>query len=131
MLKICQVRVKLIDKNEKLIYYLVPIFEPHTSSLAMFLVGQLPLKELMVRMTMQTVIILLTHMDNEMCLQQSTAANKKYIEFETQDFVMGFDRRLVLLISNAFILNSPKELLNGAILKKFIKTGKIIYKISR
>ena len=96
----------------------------------MFVIGSLPLKEMMLKMTMQAVIILITHLDNELfgVNLHMTADNKRFIDFEVQDFVMGFDRRILLLMSNAFILNSPKDLLNGTLLKKLIKTGNTIRK---
>ena len=91
----------------------------------MHLVGILPLKELLVKMTMQAVVLCITRMDNELAISKfNVGQSKKFLEIEIQDFALGFDRRMLLLISNAFILNSPKDLLNGNTLKKLIKTGK-------
>ena len=92
----------------------------------MYLVGITPLKEIVVRMTMQIVILTITHMDNEIngvCNKYRVSENEKFLEFEIEDFVAGFERRLILLASNAFILNCPKDLLDGNLLKKLVKTG--------
>ena len=91
----------------------------------MYVVGQLPLKELMVKMTMQAAVLCIARMDNELAISKFAVARcKEFLNLEIQDFVVGFDRRILLLISNAFILNSPKDLLNGNLLKKLVKTGK-------
>ena len=67
-------------------------------------------------------------MDNELngiCTKFNYSENEKYLEFEIQDFVDGFDRRMMLLVSNLFILNSPKDMLDGTLLKKLVRTGSI------
>ena len=98
----------------------------------MYLVGLTPLKELISRLTMQIVILTMVHMDNEIngvCNKYRVAENQKFLDFEIEDFVSGFERRLVLLTSNAFILNCPKDLLDGSLLKKLVKTGTFIFMV--
>ena len=76
---------------------------------------------------MQAAVLCITRMDNELAISKyAVTQTKRFLEFEIQDFAVGFDRRLLLLISNAFILNSPKDWLNGTLLKKLVKTGKFL-----
>ena len=78
---------------------------------------------------MQMAVISMAHMENELngvCTKFHYAANERFLEFEIEDFQAGFERRLMLLTSNIFILNSPKDLMNGTLLKKLVRTGKKI-----
>ena len=107
---------------------LVPIFEPWSSSLAMHIVGQAPLKELVTKQAMQAAMILLSTIDNKIsgANRRNIDENKALLRFEINDFKSGFERRVLMMSASTFILNCPISLLNGSWLKKLIKTGKIL-----
>ena len=86
----------------------------------------MPLKEIMMKMTMQMVLVTLTRIDTELTGRNSWnhTENAKYLEYESHDFAHGYDRRLLMLTSNTILLNLPANVLNGSLLRKLIKSGK-------
>ena len=103
------------------------MFEPTTAGLANYLASMIPLKEVMVKLTMQSVVMLLSTIENEIGGKNNWkyTENQKYIEYEILDFVTGFERRILMATLGTIIINSPKSLLNGILLKKLINSGKI------
>ena len=89
------------------------------------MVKQAPLEFWASKMVMQMAIALVSHIDNELEKNASKPAQEKskFVELEIHDFVSGFDRRMLMLLTNTFLLNCPAKLLNGKLLEKLIKSG--------
>ena len=116
--------------------YLVPVFEPNTSSMAMHMLGMAPLRIIVAKAIMQNAIVVLSKIENEMDNSTSDIrykqAQAQLIEKLTLDYTSGFERRTMMLVTTTMVLNSPAELLNGTWLNKLIeaKTGREFDSIS-
>ena len=111
---------------DKLIIFIVPVFEPNTSSLAMHVVGLAPLKDMVMKTMMQVVVLLLSHLDNELneLGDRNSGHQRDFIDFEVHDFTHGLDRRITMLVANSFLLNTPANFLNGKLLEKLTNASK-------
>ena len=91
----------------------------------MHVVGESPLKEIVTKQAMQIAIILLSTLENKIGGSRNGKfeENKKLLNFELNDFKSGFERRVLMLASGAFLLNCPVDLLNGKMLQKLIEAG--------
>ena len=92
--------------------------------MAMHMAAMAPLKQIISKAIMQNAIILLSKIENE--LDNSTSdirvkqAQTRMIERITNDYVNGFERRTLMLVTSTMVINSPTEMLNGSWLKKLV-----------
>ena len=102
------------------------MFEPTMSSMTTHIIGLMPLEKVVPKAIMNSAVILLAAVENELANQTSDIRVKKqqaeFIESMIEDFAISFDKRILMMVINSVILNCPIDVINGNWLKKLIES---------
>ena len=100
------------------------MFEPTMSSMTTHMISLAPMDKIVPKAIMKSAIVLLATVENELANQTSDIRVKKqqadYIESMIEDFAVSFEKRIMMMVINSFMLNCPIDVINGNWLKKLI-----------
>ena len=95
--------------------------------MATYMANMAPLDKIVPKAIMSNAIMLLAAVENELQNASSDIRLKKkqteFIELMIEDFAASFEKRIMMLVVNSFILNSPIEIINGAWLQKLVESA--------
>ena len=103
----------------------MPVFEPKTAALFIHFVKKIPSEQLAVNTAIEAATMTI------MCIQNTIGGknnwklpeNRKYLKQLKADLKEGFERRMIMMMTNKVVLSSPKQLLDKSFLQEALNAN--------